>query len=68
MGVHKNKYVEEWTGRREITEKAFQVDSSNIKELILMCIIIPVGIFQSVKSELKKTGGRHYDVMMGDDY
>jgi len=60
MGVHKNKMIEEWTGRREITELEFSVNASNIKALFLTCIVFPVGVYFATKSELEQHGGRRY--------
>jgi hypothetical protein len=61
MGVQKNKYIEEWTGRREITEQAFSVNSSNIFSIILFAVVFPVGVFIGTKEELRHKGGRRYN-------
>lgn len=61
MGVHKNKYIEEWTGRREITEQEFTVNSSNIFSIIMFVIVFPVGVFFGTKAELRQKGGRRYN-------
>ena len=61
MGVHKNKFVEEWTGRREITEQAFTVNSSNIVSILVFVIGFPVGVYYATKTELRHTGGRRYN-------
>jgi hypothetical protein len=61
MGVHKNKYIEEWTGRREITEQAFSVNSSNIISIILFTVVFPVGVYIGTKEELRYKGGRRYN-------
>jgi hypothetical protein len=60
MGVKKNKLIEEWTGRREITEQAFSVNASNVKALFLTCVVFPVGVFYFTKQELNDQGGRRY--------
>jgi hypothetical protein len=41
MGAHKNKFVEEWNGRREITEKTFELSGKNVPILIMTCIGFP---------------------------
>jgi len=61
MSAHKNKFIEEWTGRREITELAFSVNSSNVVSIVVFCAIVPVGIFYATKSELQNHGGRRYN-------
>eukprot|EP00591_Stephanopyxis_turris_P012190 CAMPEP_0195528094 /NCGR_PEP_ID=MMETSP0794_2-20130614/30089_1 /TAXON_ID=515487 /ORGANISM="Stephanopyxis turris, Strain CCMP 815" /LENGTH=84 /DNA_ID=CAMNT_0040659155 /DNA_START=93 /DNA_END=347 /DNA_ORIENTATION=- len=60
MGVHKNKMIEEWNGRREITEKAFSVNASNAASAVLWCAVVPVVFYKWTKAELEKTGGEHY--------
>jgi hypothetical protein len=61
MGVHKNKYIEEWTGRREITEQAFTVNSSNIISIVMSVVVFPVVVFFATKAELRQKGGRRYN-------
>ena len=51
MGVHKNKFVEEWSGRREVTEKAFRLDSKTVPQLGLW-LVVPFSImFYAIKAE-----------------
>ncbi|EJK70082.1 hypothetical protein THAOC_08591 [Thalassiosira oceanica] len=52
MHVKKNPYVEEWNGRREITEKAFEVTQDNLLPLILMCVAFPYGIYHFTRKEM----------------
>jgi hypothetical protein len=61
MGFHKNKYIEEWTGRREITEQGFSVNSSNIFSIIMSVVVFPVVVFVATKAELRQKGGRRYN-------
>jgi len=61
LNVKKNKYVEEWNGRREITEKAFQATADKVFTIVICCCVIPFGIYSLGRSELKKTGGRRYN-------
>ena len=50
--VKKNAHVEEWNGRREITEKAFEVTQDNLLPLILMCVAFPYGIYHFTRKEM----------------
>eukprot|EP00970_Alexandrium_tamarense_P008132 scaffold1548_cov237-Alexandrium_tamarense.AAC.33 len=56
MHVKKNKYVEEWNGRREITEKAFTVNPNNLFSLVLCCVVIPYGVYDMTRRELVSKG------------
>jgi len=60
MHVRKNKYVEEWNGRREITEKAFEVNPNNLGILVVMCLAIPYGIYHITRKELMIKGDPRY--------
>ena len=60
MNVHKNKYVEEWNGRREITEKAFEVNPSNLPAIFLCVFVFPYGIYHFTRKELIKQGDPRY--------
>mmetsp|Transcript_18245 Transcript_18245/g.37014 ORF Transcript_18245/g.37014 Transcript_18245/m.37014 type:complete len:97 (+) Transcript_18245:635-925(+) len=59
-GVNKNKFVEEWNGRREITELAFEFDAKNSFNVFFFGAVIPYGMYSLFHSELKRTGGRRY--------
>ena len=61
MHVKKNKYVEEWNGRREITEKAFTVNPNNLFSLVLCCVVIPYGVYDMTRRELNKNGEKSID-------
>jgi hypothetical protein len=52
MHVKKNKFVEEWNGRREITEQAFEVGPKNIISILVCVVAIPYGIYQLTRTEL----------------
>ena len=60
MHVKKNKYVEEWNGRREITEKAFEVNPSNLPSIIFCCLLFPYSVYHFTKKELKIKGDPRY--------
>ncbi|KAL7546637.1 hypothetical protein ACHAWF_009972 [Thalassiosira exigua] len=56
MHIQKNKFVEEWNGRREITEKAFEVKPKNLPALILTCVLLPYGVYAMTRAELITKG------------
>jgi len=60
MHVQKNKFVEEWNGRREITEQAFEINPGNLFQIIMMVMVIPYGIYDATRRELFKKGDRRH--------
>mmetsp|Transcript_9086 Transcript_9086/g.12598 ORF Transcript_9086/g.12598 Transcript_9086/m.12598 type:complete len:97 (+) Transcript_9086:136-426(+) len=58
--VKKNKFVEEWNGRREITEKGFDMTSDKVPTVFLTLIVIPYAIYAGTRTELINDGGRRY--------
>ena len=56
----KNKYIEEWNGRREITEKAFNASGANVANIIFYAAVLPLGVYCLARSELEKKGDRRY--------
>ena len=58
--AHKNKFVEEWNGRREITEMGFNVDGKIAFKIVLGTVLIPYGIYTLVRNEAIQTGDRRY--------
>ena len=60
MHVKKNKFVEEWNGRREITEQAFEVNPNNLFSIIFCVIIFPYGIYDMTRRELIAKGDPRY--------
>ena len=62
--VKKNKFVEEWNGKREITEKSFQLDFNKVPTLVMYLMIVPFGIYSWSRAELKSRGDRRYKDMI----
>lgn len=60
MAVKKNKFVEEWNGKREITEKSFEVNFENLPILITYVMLVPYGIYTWTRSEFLSVGDRRY--------
>merc|ERR1719203_2229625 len=52
MHVKPNKFVEEWNGRREITEMAFEVNPKNLPALFFCCVLFPYGIYHFTRKEI----------------
>mmetsp|Transcript_49110 Transcript_49110/g.98828 ORF Transcript_49110/g.98828 Transcript_49110/m.98828 type:complete len:87 (-) Transcript_49110:322-582(-) len=50
MGVKKNYFVEEWNGRREITEKTFEYDKETVPWLLATAGFF-VGVYMMSKGE-----------------
>ena len=48
----KNKFIEEWNGTREITEKTWTIDGSNVVSLVVSVVIFPTICYTLMKSEL----------------
>jgi hypothetical protein len=60
LNVHKNKFVEEWNGRREITEMAFSLDQKKVPMVILTCVLVPYFFYAQSKAEFQSRGDRRY--------
>lgn len=59
--LKKNKFVEEWNGRREITEKSFEAKPDNLHMFLLWGIGAPAGVYFWSRSELTAKGDRRYE-------
>lgn len=56
--------MEEWNGKREITEKTFEVGPSNVGMLFLFLGVVPYGIYTWCRSEfLNGTDRRYKDIV-----
>ncbi|KAI2490653.1 hypothetical protein MHU86_23924 [Fragilaria crotonensis] len=60
LKVKKNKYVEEWNGKREITEKSFKMDQEKLPTVLVTLVFIPLGIYTLIRAEMATTGDRRY--------
>lgn len=60
LNVKKNKFVEEWNGRREITEFNFYVTADKVPTILFMCFLFPYGIYAWTRSEFLNRGDRRY--------
>lgn len=64
MAVKKNKFMEEWNGKREITEKTFEVGSDNAVSIFIFLGLVPYGIYTWSRSEfLNGTDRRYKDIV-----
>jgi hypothetical protein len=60
MGVKKNKFIEEWNGKREITERSFKIDYADVPTFLIMIVIIPYSIYSFSRRELVNNGNPRY--------
>jgi hypothetical protein len=61
--VKKNIFIEEWNGKREITEKSFEMGYAQVPTFIIYCLVFPYGIYTLTRTEfLKGTDRRYKDV------
>ena len=60
MAVKKNKYIEEWNGRREITTQSFELSQKNVGKFLLYIVFIPYGIYTAARTEMIHSGERRY--------
>jgi hypothetical protein len=62
LAVKKNKFVEEWNGKREITEKSFGIDfKTGLPTFITYLVIVPLGIYTLPRQELMSKNDRRYN-------
>jgi len=59
-GIHKNKYLEEWTGLRENKYKSFKFDKTNIPSIVFWVGIFPGGLFLLILNAENDNGNRTY--------
>lgn len=62
-GVTKCKRVEQWNGRRELTEKTWTVSQENLPTLIFYVGIVPYGIYYWTRQEFIGRGDPRYQDM-----
>lgn len=60
MAVKKNYVLEEWNGKREITERSFKMTSELLPTFIVYVLVIPYGIYTWTRSEMLSRGDRRY--------
>ena len=58
--VKKNKFIEEWNGRREITEKSFTPRPAKMLSLFFYVFVLPYGVYTWTRSEFQSKGDRRY--------
>mmetsp|Transcript_1402 Transcript_1402/g.4301 ORF Transcript_1402/g.4301 Transcript_1402/m.4301 type:complete len:80 (-) Transcript_1402:366-605(-) len=51
MDIKKNYFVEEWNGKREITEKSFDYTWTNTPVLIATLFLFPAGVYFLCKGQ-----------------
>lgn len=58
--VKKNKFVEEWNGRREVTERTFEAKPEIVLPLLLYVVALPYGVYALTRGEFQSKGDRRY--------
>jgi len=53
MDVKKNPFVEEWNGRREITEESAEFNARTVPIMLFTCAIFPYACFKMISNEAK---------------
>lgn len=61
LGVHNNKYVEEWMSRREDIEREFRWTNKTVFQAVTMLVVVPVAMYNAIcwrSREDDRYGGR----------
>lgn len=58
--VKKNKFVEEWNGRREITERTFEATPEVVLSIFFYVVVLPYGVYALTRGEFQSKGDRRY--------
>jgi len=58
--VKKNKFVEEWNGRREITERSFNPRPAKMVSIFFYVVVLPLGVYALTRGEFQSKGDRRY--------
>ena len=58
--VKKNKFIEEWNGRREITERSFEATPEVVLSIFFYAFVLPYGFYHLTRAELISKGDRRY--------
>ena len=58
--VKKNKFVEEWNGRREITEKSWDATPETVLSVFFYVLVLPYGVYSLTRAEFQSKGDRRY--------
>lgn len=58
MGVKKNIRIEEWNGLREITEKTFEFNVDECRQIFVLAFLFPYFIYSATRYEFIQSGER----------
>mmetsp|Transcript_28481 Transcript_28481/g.59457 ORF Transcript_28481/g.59457 Transcript_28481/m.59457 type:complete len:91 (+) Transcript_28481:162-434(+) len=53
MKIKKNMVLEEWNGKREMTEKTWELNFSDLPMAFITMFLFPFGVYASTRAELK---------------
>lgn len=67
MAVQKNKFVEEWNGKREITEKTFGIEFGDVPTFVMTILVFPYTIYTWTRSEFHAKGDRRYQDVIWEE-
>ena len=59
MGVKKNLAIEEWNGLREITDKTFEFNVDECRQIFIFAVLFPYFVYSVTRYEFIKSGERH---------
>jgi len=60
MAARKNKYMEEWNGRREITTQSFEFNFSDVPTFLIWVVLFPYGVYTVARVDMLNSGERRY--------
>lgn len=64
MAVKKNIHMEEWNGKREMTEQTFEIGYADVPMLIFYGILVPYGVYTATRTEfLSGDDTRYHDII-----
>ena len=58
--VKKNMFMEEWNGKREVSDKIFEFDSNAVPTFVFGLIVFPVGLYYMARWEFQKRDPRRF--------
>lgn len=62
MKIKKNIYIEEWNGKREITERSFQMDFGTVPILFMTLFVLPYFTYAASRAEIQNLDRRFKEV------
>jgi hypothetical protein len=60
FAVKKNIFIEEWNGKREITNLTFKFRAEDIPTFLFLIILFPYGLYTVARMDLHNGGDRRF--------